>query len=95
MKPTKTQTPCAACGAPPRKWTDTENIPAGSYYPGDKQVIRRQRWERGTAGAWIELTLWDGKTYVAHKYGDGLFCRLRCAETFATRAHAAGYRMKR
>ncbi len=26
---------------------------------------------------------------------DGLFCRLRCAQTFAHRAHGAGFRIKR
>jgi hypothetical protein len=81
---------CYACGKRTPKLTETKQLWDGAEYTGNLKTIRR-----AVSGRVVTLTLWDGVSYESLPYGENKFCRLRCAEHFATAAVNAGYRMKK
>jgi len=57
-----------------------------------KPPMLNARGDRMTVGEWAVYRLWDGTWWPS---GYEPFCTLRCALSFAQRAHKAGYRINR
>ncbi len=73
--------PCRNCGKAAAKRTESMRRSADQPYTGNLWVMR-ERKHRSFGQDVIDMTLWDGETYI-QKYG--FFCTLDCASDYANR----------
>ena len=73
--------PCRNCGKVAAKQTQSMVRSPDKPYTGNLQVVRERKY-RSFGQDVIDMTLWDGETYI-QKYG--FFCTLDCASDYANR----------
>ena len=73
--------PCRNCGKAAAKKTETLTRSPDQPYAGNLRVMRERKY-RSFGQDVIDMTLWDGETYI-QKYG--FFCTLDCASDYANR----------
>ena len=73
--------PCRNCGKAAAKKTETLTRSPDQPYTGNLRVMRERKY-RSFGQDVIDMTLWDGETYI-QKYG--FFCTLDCASDYANR----------
>ncbi len=70
---------------------DAKDLPIAPYR-GNRMLVAEKLDMYGSRQARLVRETWDGSAYRGRQYDP--FCTLRCALTFAQRAHRAGYRVK-
>ena len=95
---------CANCGKKAAKDTDMITLLNDEEYQGNLQIVRKKvqmsegyhvrtdlvTGEQTTVTKITDVWVWDGESYEPLRYG--YFCTLRCAQSFANGAYAAGFR---